>query len=440
MLASRFEEGGGGSLSPQIMPNQLIPGMGGMNPTGSDLLNPTNTGGITATPSVFDSSGISGVPGGDNTLGGGSGVMSMTTPAPVGNIGGSVTDVAFPTPGPSKTGVESIASNVGLIPGTTTPSGFPANTAGTVGGAGQSGIGNLDLGSLLGFNANDPNMIAQLDNMFGKGVGAALAQFLGGGAGYNPAIGTALINQMAPQEERTRNQILESFGASGGRYSSPAAIGLADYESSYSLGQQGILANLANQATDRYSNLFGGLIDTAYLTQANKLSPWNIISGILGLAGSAGIKIPIPGMPGQTGPQGQPGKTGPAGTTQTQPQPPTNVSVTTGPQPNPTQTQTSSSGNWTDPSTGNIYDLNGNLIGTSGGYTGVGTQWGPLPGVDNTPPNLQNIPSGGYPVDYNDPFNTGQPTTPTIPIDSSTQYTDANYGDPGSFEFFDSWS
>lgn len=392
---------------------QLIPGMGGMNPTGVDPLNPT------ATSTGLASSGLSGAPG-DATIGGGSGVMAMPTPVATTIGGGSTTDTS--TIASSTTGTDP-TTNAGLIPGTNISSGFTANTAGTVGGAGTSGISSLDLGSLLGFNVNDPNLKSELDNMFGSGVGDALMSFLGGGAGYSPAIATALINQMAPQEERTRNQILESFGASGGRYSSPAAIGLGDYESSYSLGQQGILANLAQSATQNYTNLFSGLVDTAYLTQANKLSPWNIISGIIGMLPSLGISIPgvggkggsggAGGAGGAGGPAGAPGKTGPAGTTTTQPQGSSTHTIS------PVYTDPAT-GNVYDNTTGNVYDSSGNLIGTGG-----------VPGTVEG--NLSNIPAAGYSVDYSDPFGIGQtPTTPTVPIDSSTQYT----SDTGTTDWF----
>ena len=349
---------GGGGIN-------LIPGMGGMNPTGVDPNAPT---GISLGGGLLD-----------NLTSGGRGITPMPTPSPVGDIGGPVAD-----------------TNIGLVPGTTIPSSFPANIAGTVGGAGESGISGLNLGQLLGFNPNDPNMISQLDNMFGKGVGAALAQFLGGGAGYNPQIATALINQMAPQEERTRNQILESFGASGGRYSSPAAIGLADYESSYSLGQQGILANLASQATDRYSNLFSGLIDTAYLTQANKLSPWNIVSGIIGLLGNTGLKLPIPGIPGMPGstgppgPQGPQGKPGPTGPTQTTPQ--------TDPTGKAAHDITPITGVFYDPDTGLMTFPPGvEIPGIQGGPYGTGIQVNPPGGVQTIPSDIGpwQIPESG---------------------------------------------
>lgn len=246
--------------------NPLIPGMGGMNPTGSNPLNPTST----ATAA-------------DNSLGGGSGVTGMATlNAPIG--GGTTTDTGA-------SGIpSSLLSNLGAttIPTDTSASSFPANLGATSGTTGN--IQDLNLGSALGFGT-DPNQLSQLQTYYGP-AGTALYNLLASGGGYNPQIANALINQMSPQEERARNQILESFGASGGRYSSPAAIGLGDYESSFSLGQQGILANLAQSSTQNYTNILESILPTAHAEQSNKLSASDILSNLLkALAGSgAGTK------------------------------------------------------------------------------------------------------------------------------------------------------
>jgi hypothetical protein len=256
-----FGGGGGGGGNPIGNTSSLIPGVGGLNPTGDNTTIQQFDPNL-KTPNITTGTGLGGdiFTGTPNVFGAGSIPPAINT-----NVG---------------------ATTIPIPPTTTTatmPGGFPANVGSTIPG---TGIQNLDIGSLLGVTGG-----SDFTNIFGGQVGSTLQNFLQTG-GYSPQIAQALINQMSPLEERTRNQILESFGAAGGRYGSPAQIGLADYESSFSLGQQGILANLANNAINRSFGLFGETLPFAAAEQANKLSPFDILSNLLkalsGLKGGGG--------------------------------------------------------------------------------------------------------------------------------------------------------
>ena len=190
--------------------------------------------------------------------------------------GTGVTQPALPT----ATSADSTAMGSTTVPGLS----FPAN-----GGATATNLQNLNVAQNLGFPSSDSSLQGELNGLFGNGVGSTFYNFLNSGAGYNPEVAGALVNQMAPYEERARNAILESFGGSGNRYSSPAAIGLADFESSFALGQQGILADQYNRAVNNYQNLFSGILDTAHLEQANKTNTADILSGIAGFLSESGI-------------------------------------------------------------------------------------------------------------------------------------------------------
>jgi hypothetical protein len=99
----------------------------------------------------------------------------------------------------------------------------------------------------------------QLHDTYGS-FGNVLFNYLSTGAGYNPQVAGALINQMQPLEARGRNKVLDAFGDEGLRFSSTAAIGLGDFESSFAADEAGVLAQEYDKAQDRYGYVTGDLM------------------------------------------------------------------------------------------------------------------------------------------------------------------------------------
>lgn len=157
---------------------------------------------------------------------------------------------------------------------------IPTNgyTSPTYGGGGQGGSpynfpanGTQQYGSSLpyisslnpGYGIQQYNLGGgtsdQLHDIYGS-FGNVLYNYLSTGAGYNPGVASALINQMQPLEARGRNRVLDAFGDEGLRFSSTAAIGLGDFESQFAADEAGILAQEYEHSQDRYAGLLSSLM------------------------------------------------------------------------------------------------------------------------------------------------------------------------------------
>lgn len=145
----------------------------------------------------------------------------------------------------------------------TNPSGnvtpMPANSGGgtnvpplSIGGA----LGNPNLGP--GTPGGSSLWHGFINMGYPAGIATLLTQFLAGGAGYNPQVAQALIAQMQPSIERGTENIMEQFSAMGNRFGSPAAVGLADFQSQVQLGIGEILSNLYEQSVQNYLQVLMG--------------------------------------------------------------------------------------------------------------------------------------------------------------------------------------
>lgn len=204
--------------------------------------------------------------------------MASNNPAVLGslmpgaNVGGS--SVAVPT-SPLAVGQPSIGGNTNpMLPvpagGTsmapmTNPSGnvtpMPANAGGGAGGA----VPPLDVNAVLGnadIGRGTPGGYSLWRGFmkmgYPSGIAGLLAQFLAGGAGYNSQVAQNLIAQMQPSIERGTENIMEQFSAMGNRFGSPAAVGLADFQSQVQLGIGEILSNLYEQSVQNYLQVLMG--------------------------------------------------------------------------------------------------------------------------------------------------------------------------------------
>lgn len=154
----------------------------------------------------------------------------------------------------------------------------------------------------------------ELNDAYGKGLGGLLQGFLSTGAGYNPAVAQALINQMQPLEARGMANIREMFGGSGSLFSSESALAAGDFQSQFAANEQATLANLYQQSVQNYIDVLMGVAPTLHAEQANKGSWMDTLSGILNIAGSAfgipGIGSAVSGIGGMFGLGGSSGSGG----------------------------------------------------------------------------------------------------------------------------------
>jgi hypothetical protein len=131
------------------------------------------------------------------------------------------------------------------------------------------GIGQYNLGK---------GTSEQLHDIYGS-FGNVLYNYLSGGAGYNPQVAGALINQMQPLEARGRNHVLDAFGDEGQRFSSTSAIGLGDFESQFAADEAGVLAQEYDKAQSRYASLLGDLMGDTRDQHAASGTDWGSIIG-----------------------------------------------------------------------------------------------------------------------------------------------------------------
>lgn len=170
----------------------------------------------------------------------------------------------------------------GIVPGAT--GAFPANTSP------YSSTKNIPspLSGSLDLNAIPDD---QLQNIFGP-TAPLIKQLLGTGGGYNQQAVNAILAQMQPGIQAGEENLMEQFGAAGGRFSSGAQLGLADYLSQVQLNQGDIMANMYETSYQNLMNEIMGLTGPSAQYQASRPTTWDIISGILGMGtklGAAGI-------------------------------------------------------------------------------------------------------------------------------------------------------
>ncbi len=90
---------------------------------------------------------------------------------------------------------------------------------------------------------------------YSSGDAYLIAQFLEGGAGYSPQVAQAMIAALQPSIQQGQANLLESFSAEGLRSSSPAAYGLASFDSQVTLDEGQILSQLYEQSVQNYMNV-----------------------------------------------------------------------------------------------------------------------------------------------------------------------------------------
>lgn len=214
---------------------------------------------------------------------------------PGGNPGGGQN--AVPTTGASATPAIGGQVNPLMSP-------FPAGaqapgTSSTLSAASSSGAMDPTLAALMGMNPAGASATGPQGNIQGlstdsivkalhktgipSGDAYLIAQFLEGGAGFNPQAVKAMLDALKPQIERGQANVLEQFGSMGLRDSSPAAVGLGDYNSQVVLNEGQIISQMYEQSVQDYMQVLLGPV-----SGKKQSSGWGaLIGGILDVAGVA---------------------------------------------------------------------------------------------------------------------------------------------------------
>lgn len=179
------------------------------------------------------------------------------------------------------TGFQQFSGTGSAIPGNN----FPAFQAPTLPGVGSANT-NTPFGFPGGgttFNTTNMPGLPQvtghdLSKIYGKGVGNALSQFLNSGAGFNPAVEQAQLNEALPLAARSESKMMDIFGNTGNAYSSTAALGIGDFESQFNAALQGQFAQDYQQSVQNYLNVLLGVAPSAQQYQAEKPN-WMSIAG-----------------------------------------------------------------------------------------------------------------------------------------------------------------
>lgn len=233
------------------------------------------------------------------------GGLMNTAPPPIpggyGNpTGAQTTKTASPlamptsTPMAMPTALKPMGATPGALPTTPpgTPGAFPAN--GTTGATGT--VTNPSLDTLSSGSGANPDMLKQLQNDYGAGVGQEIYNMLSQGL-FNPQVAQALIAAMQPQINRGLSATEGAFGAEGARFSSSAQIGVGDYESQAVLGENQVLANMYQTDQAEQLQLLEGILPTVNKEQDDSEHS-GILSDILGgaeILGGAALEF-IPGI------------------------------------------------------------------------------------------------------------------------------------------------
>lgn len=204
---------------------------------------------------------------------------------------------------PSGTGLFGLpASNFSAFGGITVPGvGFPGMTGGpnTAPGANnQYGFNpNTGLPTFgapgIGASPATQGPFPQIDTnalkkLYGSGVGGALSQFLNTGAGFNPQVIQAQINEAMPLEAHALAKMSNLFGDTGNAYSSTAALGYGDFESQFNAALEGQFAQEYQQSVQNYLDVLMRVAPSAQQQQAQGMNWMSVLSSLAGAAG-AGI-------------------------------------------------------------------------------------------------------------------------------------------------------
>lgn len=164
---------------------------------------------------------------------------------------------------------------------------FPANGSGDPNSM-LGDLSGLNIGGMIGGVGSD--WYKAIQNSFhkagyGNGLAALMSGFLANGAGFNPQVANAMIAALQPQLQRGQANIMEQFGSMGLRNSSPAAIGLGDFNSQAVLNEGQILSQMYEQSVQNYMQMM-----LAGKEPEHKSSVGAMIGGILnGTQSLAGI-------------------------------------------------------------------------------------------------------------------------------------------------------
>ena len=225
----------------------------------------------------------------------GSGYMNTAPPPIPGGYGNPTGANKGGMPGVNMTGLPPATGTIPMVgsPTNTLPQGiqpapgaaaFPANGVPT--GTGTD-IAGLNSGFTSGM---DPKNADYLKNEFirayGGGTGQMLFDMMSKGM-FNPQVAQAMINAMQPSRARGLNDVQNSFGSMGARFSSAAALGVGDFESQFALNEQQVLAQLFQHDQDLQVNLLENTLPTLHTEAANDSggSIWGKILGGLEIAG-----------------------------------------------------------------------------------------------------------------------------------------------------------
>jgi hypothetical protein len=130
----------------------------------------------------------------------------------------------------------------------------------------------------------DPKLIGALDKTYGKGFGQTVYNVLKQGAGWNPQVANAFMYAVEPYFQKHLNDIMESFGAAGQRFSSTAALAAGEFGASFTAQQQQLFAQMYQWA---YGNFLNTLQYGSKNTSGNIFGTLNNILGLVGTGAGA---------------------------------------------------------------------------------------------------------------------------------------------------------
>lgn len=254
----------------------------GSNFTPISALNPNmSNGSLTGNP-VYDSETLnnlstlvpSGTSGGTFGSGGPTPINTLQNPVatPAGNSG-----VYRDTPTTSGTPTVGIPTPITQFGYNTTPG--TATGATPIAATGTTApIPGSAIAASLPTNVVTPELTQALDKTYGAGFGNALTQLLSQGAGYNQGVVNSFLTDIQPYFNDNLNQIMESFGASGQRFSSTAALAAGKFGADFTSHQQALMGQMYQWA---YENYLGTL--TKFANKNTSSNAFGDISNILGL-------------------------------------------------------------------------------------------------------------------------------------------------------------
>jgi hypothetical protein len=188
------------------------------------------------------------------------------------------------------------AAMKGSIPLSTTSSGSASPTGGSSGAFPANGaptqanpFSGVNIGGFAPTNGLPVSgMSSQAQSL--------LYNFLASGAGFSPQAISALISALQPQIERGQENLMEQFSSMGVGTGSPAAIGLADYNSQAELNEGQLITQMYESSISNYLSALG-------LTKTNPLPSGlgQLIGGIGSLIGGVTGTNGIPGLNGGSG-------------------------------------------------------------------------------------------------------------------------------------------